>query len=173
MPMIWKETKNGWAAVDLTAAGGWLADVLGPDDPGPDSDSQIIGFRELQSGRVRWALLDSAGEARRARLNGRPLGLRLRVLRDRDAIGVGNGRTLFFSADRPAIVEAIAAHAVVVMCGRCQTPIGPGSAAVRCPECSTWHHESPELGCWSHVERCSICSRSTAAGEFGWTPLEL
>lgn len=103
-------------------------------------------------------------------INGNPLLLGIRVLRDRDAIRVGPSPCVYFSLETlPVVVPCPEARPVP--CARCKTDIAPGFPAVRCPSCGAWHHQGGDLLCWSHVERCAACQRLTLMdGQYHRTP---
>ena len=123
----------------------------------------------------RWALL--AGVASSVRVNGCPLVLGTRVLRDRDEIVArgpsGTARRYYYSAERLARVEPFPGDGPVC-CPRCKQRIEVGVPSVQCPQCGAWHHESTELSlpCWSYHSRCAaLCDQPTAIGAgFRWTP---
>jgi hypothetical protein len=115
-----------------------------------------------------WALVAAAGAVR---VNGAPLALGLRVLRDKDEICSEGGR-VFFSEERLAAVEPFAGAAPVA-CARCRQPVEPGSPSVRCAGCGVVCHESPELPCMTYTPTCPLCSRSSTLGAFTWTPEDL
>ena len=108
-----------------------------------------------------------------ARVNGAPLDAGIRVLRDRDELRV-DGHRRFFSTETLATVASFPGGDRAVFCPRCKLQIAPESAAVRCPRCGVWHHQSEELPCWTYAERCTLCDQSSRldAG-FGWTPEDL
>jgi hypothetical protein len=39
---------------------------------------------------------------------------------------------------------------------------------VQCPRCRAWHHETPDLVCWSYGARCARCDRPTTGA--AWQP---
>ena len=114
-----------------------------------------------------WVLL--ATPDARVRINGDPLGLGCRLLRDRDEIVVGHARA-YYSTERLVRIEPFPESAAAVFCARCRQQIQPGTLAVRC-QCGTWCHETEDLRCWSYVETCPLCPQSTAldAG-YRWEP---
>ena len=124
----------------------------------------------------QWVLL--AGAASRIGINGSPLVLGARVLRDRDEILTrgpsGTLRRYYYSAERMARVEPFPGAGQPVCCPRCKQLIEVGVPAVQCPQCGAWHHESTEasLPCWSYHSRCAaLCDQPTAIGAgFRWTP---
>ena len=100
-------------------------------------------------------------------VNGWPLALGVRVLRDRDEISAASKR-LFFSTESLVRVESF--DGAPIPCARCQQQIADGAASVRCPECGAVCHEG-ELPCWSYAPTCPRCPQPTVldAG-FNWTP---
>jgi hypothetical protein len=98
-------------------------------------------------------------------VNGVPA-LPLRVLQDRDEIRVDD-QSMYFSTDGPADVVPFFG-APTVRCGRCQGPMQMGELAVQCPRCRTWHHQAPDLSCWSYGPQCPGCGRPTTGA--AWQP---
>jgi hypothetical protein len=101
----------------------------------------------------------------RVAVNGVPA-LPLRVLQDRDEIRVDD-QSLYFSIDGPVVVIPFSGGSSL-RCGRCQGPMQTGEAAVQCPRCQAWHHQTPDLSCWSYGPRCTGCGCPTT-GEL-WQP---
>ena len=103
-------------------------------------------------------------------INGDPLLVGIRVLIDRDAIRIGNGEPIFFSAESlPQIVPFPERRAVP--CARCKTDITAGMPAVKCPKCGAWHHQGGETLCWTYAEKCAACDQPTAMdGDYHWSP---
>ena len=101
----------------------------------------------------------------RVSVNGVPA-LPLRVLQDRDEIRVDD-EALCFSIDGPADVVRFSGPSSL-RCGRCQGTMQTGEPAVQCPRCQTWHHQTPDLPCWSYGPQCSGCGRPTAGA--AWRP---
>jgi hypothetical protein len=108
------------------------------------------------------------------RVNGQPLCTGIRVLQDRDELYVDGLGRAFFSAERRTCVVPFAAAARPATCPRCKQVIVEHAAAVQCPQCRIWYHQSDELPCWQYAERCALCDQSTAmeAG-FRWSPVDL
>jgi hypothetical protein len=119
--------------------------------------------------RQDWHLL--ADEASGVTVNGYRLSGGLRTLLDKDEIRVPGAGTVFFSTERLATVEPLPDTARDVCCPRCRQAVSPAASAVRCPSCGVWHHQSPELSCWTYAPGCAMCGQLTAldAG-YQWTP---
>jgi hypothetical protein len=165
MAHLWlREAAGEWAALPLLGA----VD-LGARPPRAAVDATEILLRPLAGSRG-WALVARAGA--RLRVNGEPLLGDLRVLADRDQIRVG-GETLYFTTEDPARVEPFAGAERPLSCPRCRQALAPGTAAVRCPACGVWHHQSEELPCWTYAATCALCPRATdlQAG-LQWSPEE-
>ena len=115
-----------------------------------------------------WVLL--AAPAARVRVNGLPLPLGIRSLRDHDEIVFGQTR-LYFSNERVASVESFPSADHAVMCPRCRKEIERESPAVRCPGCSAFYHQLEGRHCWTYSPKCQHCDTETAldAG-FRWQP---
>jgi hypothetical protein len=144
----------------------------------------VLLVRHASGPQELWSLL--ARKRADVLLNGAPLVLGVSLLADRDEITVrdeiairegaaGGGLRCFFSAERLAQVVAFPGGGPL-RCPRCKQPIAQGEPAVQCPgpACGAWHHQSPELPCWTYGETCALCDQPTPldAG-FRWTPEDL
>jgi hypothetical protein len=106
-------------------------------------------------------------------VNGQPLVLGCRVLRDHDELvltgpevgvdgDVATGQ-FYFSTETRAHVQPLPPAEEVIHCGRCRHPIAGGQAAVQCPKCRVWQHQTAELPCWTYATQCGPrCDQSTA-----------
>jgi len=176
---LWsKDTSGEWVSrplegdlVHLTPGG--PSTLNAPERLGSVEEPVLVRLASHREA-ARWALICAPGS--RARVNGVPVPVGARVLRDRDAIAPGEGPTVFFSTERPAQIVAFPDDAHDTFCIRCKLPLEAGTPAVRCPgrECGFWHHESPEHPCWSYADGCASCGYPTAldAG-LQWTPAAL
>jgi len=179
MSHLWVEDATGtWSRHPLETECVRLA-AHGPvavldDEPAGGGDAPLLVRGGSEHGLDRWALL--CAPASGVRVNGARVGIGVRMLCDRDAIAPGDGRTLFFSSERAAVIGPFPDAGHETFCIRCKLPLEAGSAAVRCPapECGFWHHETPDQPCWSYAEGCAGCGHPTAfdAGP-QWTPGEL
>ena len=107
-------------------------------------------------------------------INGRPVYLGLRVLRDRDEIVLGGNVRLFFSTETELHVEPFPGAEHAVFCARCKQEITKGTPAVQCPGCGTWCEQTEEKPCWTYGPTCPMCDQPTALDSgFRWTPEEL
>jgi hypothetical protein len=175
MAHLWTQDQSAgeWVAMPLTdsalvvAAPGAHALHLRPRGEFPNPPAALL--RSQLDGRESWVLTGAA------RVNGMPLLTGIRVLRDRDELEIG-GLCAFFSTETLALVQPMPRGDKPVFCPRCKQAIEPKSAAVRCPQCRVWHHQSDDLPCWTYAnaEHCSLCDQPTAldAG-YRWTPEEL
>ena len=120
-----------------------------------------------------WVVLSEPG--RRIRINGQALDSGIRVLQDRDELGVESLGSVYFSAETLARVEPFPAFDRRITCPRCVQPIREGDLAVRCPRCGVWHHQSDEYPCWDYSEKCAACGDQDTDLEAGyrWSPEEL
>ena len=124
----------------------------------------------------QWVLLARLGA--KIRVNGLPLILGTRVLRDRDEVLFsaedGTWRRCYFSTQEIAHVEPFPAELGSARCPRCKQPLDVASPAVRCPGCGTFHHQSEESPCWTYGEKCALCEQPTdlQAG-YHWIPQQL
>ena len=130
-----------------------------------DSSAQV---RLCAGGNEAWVLI--ASPAAWVRVNGRPIALGIRSLRDRDEIVIGPSR-YYFSTERRACIAPFPGAGGAVICPRCRKEIAKNSPAVRCPSCGTFHHQREGLACWSYSAKCGLCDADTAldAG-FRWQP---
>src|SRR5207244_9140340 len=120
--------------------------------------------------REEWLLL--CGPRCGLTVNGRRAGVTgLCRLADRDELRFPRQAPCYFSTERLARVEPLAAGERPVPCARCKAAIT--GLAVRCPGCGLLHHQDAAAGreCWTYSERCAGCDQPTAldAG-FRWTP---
>jgi hypothetical protein len=179
-----QDTDREWSALPLEG------DRLHFDTDLPDfagAESRELGLAD-GGGTTRARLLRSAGpegtwvllteEPGAVRVNGLPLPLGMRVLRDRDAIRLGARGTVFFSLEAlPRVVEFAGPEGT--RCARCKLPIHAGYLAVACPGCGLWHHSGPDKDgvdrpCWTYADTCAFCPQPTRLdGSFTWSPEDL
>jgi hypothetical protein len=142
MAHLWVNAgKDGWALAELDGDAFVLTSETNrpvrfrrpTDGVAPLGQSGAAVLRRSGSGdRERCALL-SPPAGRTVAVNGLPLSVGIRVLRDRDEIQMRGEPRMFISMERLARVEPYAGppHA------RCDTEIQPGRPSVRCPRCRT------------------------------------
>lgn len=182
MATIWSQQNDeggGWAATALD--GEPEAFFLTGDPQSPVSARQSEGAargdvclvrRMALSGTEAWTLVAPDGAA--VSINGDPVMLGMRVLRDRDEIRVSQREAVFFSTEQPAVVEDFPGIGKAARCPRCQQQVKVGSRAVRCPQCSLWYHQDDDLPCWTYSDECGVCGRRTDLEMgFSWTPEDL
>lgn len=117
-----------------------------------------------------WVLL---AHAEAVAVNGAPLRLGIRLLRDRDELRLATGERYYFSTERLATVEPFV-RAEPVCCPRCRQQIASGVPAVACPSCGAWCHQTDALPCWTYAATCPLCDQPSALeGGYRWTPAEL
>jgi hypothetical protein len=175
MAYLWLMDKDAWAVLPLdgdafAVVGGRVRRVS--DLSSLMDEGSALGFRRQSdaSGSL-WTMM--AGREARVSVNGVPVGLGLAVLNDRDELRLPGHPPLFFSTEVLARVEPFPESGLSGLCPRCKQPIACGSAAVRCPCCSLWYHESDSerLPCWTYAPQCAACSQATALdSRFRWTP---
>lgn len=147
-----------------------------PVEPGQlrSVTAPVMARNAASRGVERWTLL--CAPTQRVRVNGTLVAAGIRVLADRDAISLVNGRkrcTWFLSLE--SIVEVVPFPGDVhdTYCIRCKLPIETQTEAVRCPGhgCGFWHHQSAQRPCWTYTEGCRNCGHPTDfdAG-LQWTP---
>ncbi len=136
----------------------------GTDERGPGQ------VRLTRSSGGQWALLCAGA---RVAVNGVPLELGLRVLRERDEIRIGRSY-LFFSEEEQAGVVSFPRDRERLRCARCRQWIEPEDMAVACPGCGLWHHQGDKYACWIYEPTCAGCDQPTSldAG-LRWTPEDL
>ena len=84
----------------------------------------------------------------------------VRALRHRDELRLGPARA-WFSTERLAGIETWVGDETPG-CPRCATPVEPGHSFVRCPACEVVHHQMDDRDCWTHADRCALCSQPSA-----------
>ncbi len=167
MAVLWihHEREQGWCPVPLNG----VAVALGEASPPPGAagvDAPVLMLSVADGAES--VLMSGVGAA--PSINGDPLALGIRVLRDHDAIRIGSSDSMFFTTESLAQVVPFP-EPRPVPCARCKTDITPGSPAVKCPKCGAWHHQGEELSCWTYAEKCAGCDQPTAMdGQYAWTP---
>ena len=134
------------------------------------ADSRVLLVR-MQEAR-EWVLL--SGPKCRVRVNGFTICSGIRVLSDRDEIRIDGFGAFFFSTERLAVIEPLPKTERPVFCPRCKQEIREETPAVQCPQCKVWHHQSPELPCWTYAPTCALDDQATDLdADYRWTPTEL
>jgi len=134
----------------------------------------------LHAASRSWVLIVPARQ--RVLLNGRSLGGRIAVLRDRDELVLLGGsaapsRRMFFSTETRARVQPYTGPDGA-SCPRCKLPMVQEQPAVACPCCQVWHHQQQAEGgteCWTYADTCAACHAQETALDAGfrWTPDDL
>jgi hypothetical protein len=174
MARLWRKNADGWSAEELAGAERTLIEAEPATASGADANAAAAARAGVMpvdiAGAKFWALIAPARSD--ARVNGAPVAAGLRVLADRDEIRI-DGEVRYFSAESLAVVVPLPATERTLYCGRCRLEIEAGSAAICCPTCGIWYHQSAELPCWTYTPKCGFCPQPTAldAG-FAWTPEE-
>ena len=142
---------------------------LTPPASGPGLDDVRILPPDAAGVSPSWTLLGGRGAA--LRVNGQPLALGIRALRDRDEISLA-GQRCFFSTEELARIVAFPGLAQPVCCPRCKQKVEAGQLAVACPNCRAWHHQTEEFPCWTYGPTCALCQIQATALDAGysWTP---
>jgi hypothetical protein len=170
MAHLWVRNSEGaWAVEPIEPPLSRLDDAIAGAPPdGAARRSLSIASAPAGSATV-WVLV--AGLDREVRVNGLRLLAGLRVLADRDHVAVAGGRSFFFSTEFLARVQAFTPLDREIQCPRCQQSLEARAPAVRCPQCGVWHHQQPELECWTYAARCSLCDQRTALDTgYRWSP---
>lgn len=168
MAHLWTTIEGKWQTQPL----GFGTTVSLPlDEPVP---AQPAGVRLVSakpgSTRGSWWLLAPPG---RVLVNGQPVWLGLRALRDRDEVLVPGSGSVFFSTESLARVEEFPGAPKPVFCPRCRDKIEAGPA-VKCPACGVWHHQLTDRPCWTYSETCALCPQPSALNAgYQWTPERL
>jgi Zn finger protein HypA/HybF involved in hydrogenase expression len=140
----------------------------------PDKDA-LLGAALLKVGDPNGALwVIVAGSDQTVHVNEYPLLLGIRALEDRDRIWVSGVGSFYFSTESLAAVECFSGAGQKFFCPRCKLEIEEGQTAVKCPQCSRWHHQTDEMKCWTYTRHCALCPQPTSldAG-YLWMPEEL
>jgi hypothetical protein len=139
----------------------------GDSDANERSAAILVRSAATGAGPEAWSLviLDEA-----IRINGRPVGIGLRRLRDRDELRLPGGERSYFSTECQAEIVPYP-RADGITCPRCKTKIAEGEAAVRCPDCAIWYHQTDDRPCYTYSPTCGTCPRaSDLDAGFRWTP---
>ncbi len=176
MAHLWIEDNiNEWQILPLPA--GSL--IILPEYPaqslrigqGGELEESVAVLQALHADGSQWVLITRQGGCR---INGEPIDLNIRVLRDKDEIQAANGPRHFFSTEMLPQIIPFKGAAQKVLCPRCQLEIAPGQPAVRC-DCGVTYHQdaSEELLCWTYGP-CAFCGRPGSLDDgYRWTPEEL
>lgn len=174
MATLWIEQDADWMALTLAErtyvfCGGRLQ----PAPDGPDDVTRLVRRDGIEN---RWVLLTGAGA--KVLVNGQPLVLGIRLLRDRDEILIadqaGQGRRCYFSSQEPPRVVPLPAEYSATRCPRCKQLVVAGTLAVRCPSCGLWQHQTDQLPCWEYAATCTCCPQATDLNAgYPWTPESL
>lgn len=180
MAHLWvRDEAEQWAVMPLEQAAFTLTScpprpISGPSGGLSGGRGLVASVLLLRSGErdCTWILIASVGAE--VSVNGMPLAAGIRVLADRDEIRVPSAGSYYFSTESLARVEEFPASEQTLFCPRCKQEIDKGTAAVRCPGCGVWHHQTEELNCWTYSDVCALCAHATEMnGGFRWTPEEL
>jgi hypothetical protein len=169
MSRLWQEvSRQGWRTVPLPAG-----QVLRGENLGLEG----VALFGLAQGSDRGALL-MAGPGVWVRVNGLPLLGGARVLDHKDEILLKEGRLYFSLETTPTLTTFhLSEGDRPPTCPVCRGPIKDGAAAVQCPGCGRWFHQTeaaegrPAKPCWTYAPTCRFCSHPTAfAAEAAWRP---
>ncbi len=171
MSVVWSRNGTEWTPTELSGEGLPLLSII---EPGPDErpTGSAPTLRCHTSPRQAWTLLAPAGGD--LTVNGEPVQVGIRALRDRDVIQVDDRGPVYFSTESLALVTPCPKTERAIQCVRCKTLIEVGSSAVECPRCSAWHHQTSELPCFRYTDNCTLCQQPTDidAG-YSWRPEDL
>lgn len=178
MAHVWVRTdRTAWAVVTLAdrvdlnhqvvpAAGSFARGNRAQRQPDAAASASLV--RSSAGPTEIWALVATPWSVR---VNGVPVASGLRVLRDRDEIQIAGLDTVYFSTERLTTVDPSPTQAGSLVCPRCRQAIVANTAAVCCPACGVWHHQTDELSCWTYAERCALCPQPTRLDVgYQWTP---
>jgi hypothetical protein len=177
MAHLWMNEDGGrWSVLSLNGDEVDLTALLSGEETKTENGAKAVPraliLRGPSTDTSGWLLVTTKGC--RARVSGKSVATGIRRLVDRDEILLHGVGRCYFSTETLARIEPLSEESATGCCPRCKQGMTAGEAAVRCPGCGVWHHQSDELPCWTYAERCAICGGSTAldAG-FSWTPEEL
>ncbi|MCC6765582.1 MAG: hypothetical protein IT293_13055 [Deltaproteobacteria bacterium] len=153
MPHLWTAPAPDTAAARDDHAPRWSRRLI--DATCTVGDATLA--RADLTGGARWLVLGPAT----VRVNGAPLATGIAVLRDRDELLI-DGARLYFSTEARPVVTPLPPSERPLRCPRCTVVIASGAAAVACPACGIWHHESAERQCWTYAAVCASCDQATA-----------
>lgn len=153
MPHLWIATATDEVPADGDHGPRWSRRLI--DTTCAVGDATLV--RAEAADGAPWVLLGPAS----VRVNGTPLATGIAVLCDRDELLIDGGR-LYFSTEARPVVAPLPPHARPLCCPRCTVALAAGAAAVACPRCGIWHHESEERRCWSYAPVCASCDQATA-----------
>ena len=155
-----------WIRESATPSADWSAVLLAPDSR---PVHPLVDLRRVRGDAETFVVLGTSA----VRVNGAPLDVGIRVLRDRDELRV-DGCRVYFSTESLAELVPFPGADRPVFCARCKLEISAGTPAVRCPACTVWHHQTDRLPCFTYRETCSTCPQPSAldAG-YRWSPEEL
>lgn len=191
---LWTESEGSWFVTPLAADRGYTLELDAhrhlrlralsaagsgagcerDESAAGDGETGATGAARLVADAGSWVLLVPHGAA--VTVDGARVSAGARVLRDRAELLVEGSLRAFFGSEELARIEPAPAanNGSALICPRCQTPIRPGSASVRCVGCSVFYHQQDgdeELLCYSYAPSCGLCSHETSLdGAFGWTP---
>jgi|SRR5579859_2971833 len=178
MAHIWTQNQQSdWAICPLRNDYHVLSPI--PRDPvralravRPDNIGVLLGRYKSQAGGENW-ILNCAAKAQ-VRVNGHPVYLGTRTLKNRDEIVLAGKSRFYFSTEELAVVVAFPGATEPVFCARCKDPIVKDSLAVCCPACGRWCHQTGKTLCWTYEPTCPMCDQPTALDTgYRWTPEEV
>ncbi len=169
-----KETK--WEANSLAGCEVSLSSLISGNgnhhSPAGHPAGGVHLLRTDDANLEQWAVL--ASEECAITINGIPLLLGIRSLKDRDEIRWSQNGSAFFSSEELAAVVNLPSEDRKIVCPRCKQEIASKTPAVRCPRCGIWHHQSEEFPCYTYAEHCATCSRKTSLDSgFDWIPEDM
>jgi hypothetical protein len=178
MAHLWVQSGEAvhWAIIELATNAISLSNTSPKPLPAwstaKESDLGVVLLCGRCRGQDAWIIVAQPGNE--VRINGTRVASGMRVLADRDEIRVAGKKSLFFSTERLANVEAFPGIESTAYCPRCKQAIQLGRPSVKCPGCGVFYHQDEELPCWRYSETCALCPQATNmdAG-FRWTPEEL
>ena len=138
----------------------------------PEKIGVLVGRYKSPGGGENWILKCSA--TAHVRVNGQPVYLGTRTLKDRDEIVLAGNSRFYFSTEELAHVEAFPSAAQPVFCARCKEQIAKDILAVSCPSCGQWCHQTEGKSCWTYGPTCPLCDQPTPLDTgYRWSPEEL
>lgn len=162
MAHAWIQNKTGWTLQPLGNGSFRLV-------PEGATTEALLLRASARDADAAWLLVTGA---RGARVNGAPVALGVRALRDRDEIQLPGAAPAFFSTEKLVAVEPYAGQAGG-KCPRCTREIEPGTPSVRCGSCGSAYHQSEHKACFTYGENpiCVVCACDAVINtDYSWVP---
>jgi hypothetical protein len=173
MAHLWvRTTSDNWGTVPVEEASFDLATLVPHPVAVPTADRDLtrsVLLLRCRSEKESWLLI--CRSIPNVCVNGFPVSLGIRVLEDRDELWIPGLPAVFFSTETVAQITTFQGSREQIICPRCKQEIEKDTSAVKCPQCSVWHHQSDELPCWTYAAHCTLCDQPTGLDTgYRWSP---